>query len=115
MDYPVNRRPSINFEISVKTISGLFSLGYEIGAIINKDAERWRLPNGVEVSNYNIKELQQNFLQVKGKNRGDVIRVAETLKMTTIHIPHSFLYLYFRMLDGKEPAADKAQEKKKAK
>lgn len=36
VDKQVNMRPVINFEISVKTISGLLSLGYQLGAILNR-------------------------------------------------------------------------------
>jgi hypothetical protein len=36
----MNVRPGLNFEISVQTISGLLSLGYQIGAIMHRCVRR---------------------------------------------------------------------------
>lgn len=100
-----NTRPTVNFEISVKVISGLLSLGYEIGAILNRQTETWYDANGLQVTKESIKELQKEFIQIKGKNRMAVVAVADKLKLSDHHIPHSFLQLYFRKLHKEKAAA----------
>jgi uridine kinase len=93
-----NTRPTVNFEISVKAISGLLSLGYEIGAILHRRTETWYDANGLQVTKESIKELEKDFVQVKGKNRKAVVALADQMKVSDHHIPHSFLQLYFRKL-----------------
>jgi hypothetical protein len=48
-----------------KAISGLLSLGYEIGAILNRRTETWYDANGLQVTKESIKELQKEFVQIK--------------------------------------------------
>ncbi|EFA78307.1 adenylate cyclase domain-containing protein [Heterostelium album PN500] len=98
MDATINTRPSLNFEISVKTIGGLLSLGYQIGAILNRTVEVWYEKSGIIVTKEYIKELEKYFIQIKGQNRREVIEFADKLKMTNIHVPQTFLYLYFKKL-----------------
>jgi len=98
MDQNLNTRPSINFEISVKTISGLLSLGYQIGAILNRSVEIWYDKHNVIITKEYIKELEQYYVQIKGKNRHDVLNWAEKLHIIEHHIPQTFLFLYFRKL-----------------
>eukprot|EP00026_Physarum_polycephalum_P006854 Phypoly_transcript_06907.p1 GENE.Phypoly_transcript_06907~~Phypoly_transcript_06907.p1 ORF type:complete len:479 (+),score=78.07 Phypoly_transcript_06907:25-1461(+) len=98
----MNTRPSINFEISVKTISGLLSLGYQIGAILNRSVEIWYDKQNVVITKEYIKELEQYYVQIKGKNRHDVLNWAEKLHINEHHIPQTFLFLYFRKLKKKK-------------
>eukprot|EP01133_Synstelium_polycarpum_P004293 gene4293-5014_t len=85
MDATINTRPSLNFEISVKTIGGLLSLGYQIGAILNRTIEVWYEKSGIIITKEYIKELEKYFIQIKGQNRREVIGFADKLKMTNIH------------------------------
>ncbi|KAN0025441.1 hypothetical protein ACTFIU_003702 [Dictyostelium citrinum] len=98
MDGAVNTRPSLNFEISVKTLGGLLSLGYQIGAILNRTVEVWYDKNGVVITKEYIKELEKHFIQIKGHSRREVLDSAEKLKITGNHVPQTFLYLYFKKL-----------------
>ncbi|GAM19408.1 hypothetical protein SAMD00019534_025830 [Acytostelium subglobosum LB1] len=98
MDANINTRPSLNFEISVKTIGGLLSLGYQIGAILNRTIEVWYERNGIIITKEYIKELEKYFIQIKGQSRREVMSFADKLKMTNIHVPQTFLYLYFKKL-----------------
>ncbi|KYR00647.1 adenylate cyclase domain-containing protein [Tieghemostelium lacteum] len=98
MDGAINTRPSLNFEISVKTIGGLLSLGYQIGAILNRHVEVWYEKSGIIITKEYIKELEKYFIQVKGQNRREVLGFAEKLKITGNHVPQTFLYLYFKKL-----------------
>lgn len=101
MSQNLNTRPSINFEISVKTISGLLSLGYQIGAILNRSVEIWYDKHNVVITKEYIKELEQYYVQIKGKNRHDVLNWAEKLHIYEHHIPQTFLFLYFKKLKKK--------------
>ncbi|EGC33490.1 hypothetical protein DICPUDRAFT_98541 [Dictyostelium purpureum] len=98
MDGAVNTRPLLNFEISVKTIGGLLSLGYQIGAILNRTVEVWYEKSGIVVTKEYIKELEKHFIQIKGQSRREVLDLAEKLKITGNHVPQTFLYLYFKKL-----------------
>ncbi len=51
--------------VLMKVISGLLSLGYEIGAILNRRTETWYDANGLQVTKESIKELQKEFIQIK--------------------------------------------------
>ncbi|KAL6043561.1 Adenylate cyclase domain-containing protein [Balamuthia mandrillaris] len=102
MDATLNVRPTVDFEISVKTISGLLSLGYQIGAILNRTSEVWFKANGLMVTKEEMKELGKTYIQIKGKKRGDVIALAKVLGMDEHHIPQSFLQLYFRQLQKRK-------------
>lgn len=113
MDATVNTRPTVNFEISVKTISGLLSLGYQIGAILNRTTEIWYDANGMVVTKETIKELEQEYIQIKGKNRRAVIALADQLGIVSHHIPQSFLQLYFRHLAAKQKAKKSPNETSK--
>jgi len=93
-----NTRPMINFEIPVKAISGLLSLGYEIGAILHRRTATWYDASGLQVTKESIKELQKDYIQIKGKNRKAVVELANKLSMSECHRPHSFLQLYFHKL-----------------
>eukprot|EP01111_Echinosteliopsis_oligospora_P011176 TRINITY_DN3621_c0_g1_i1.p1 TRINITY_DN3621_c0_g1~~TRINITY_DN3621_c0_g1_i1.p1 ORF type:complete len:488 (+),score=101.30 TRINITY_DN3621_c0_g1_i1:32-1495(+) len=98
MEQNINVRPSINFEISVKTISGLLSLGYQIGAILNRSVEVWHDKNDLIITKEYIKELEKYYVQVKGKNRHRVLEWAEKLNIMEHHLPQTFLILYFKKL-----------------
>eukprot|EP01132_Coremiostelium_polycephalum_P001148 gene1148-1455_t len=103
MDGAINTRPSLNFEISVKTIGGLLSLGYQIGAILNRTVEVWYEKSGIIITKEYIKELEKYFIQIKGQNRREVLSFAEKLKITGHHVPQTFLYLYFKKLKKNKP------------
>jgi hypothetical protein len=51
--------------VLMQVISGLLSLGYEIGAILNRRTETWYDANGLQVTKESIKELQKEFIQIK--------------------------------------------------
>lgn len=51
--------------VLMQVISGLLSLGYEIGAILNRQTETWYDANGLQVTKESIKELQKEFIQIK--------------------------------------------------
>jgi hypothetical protein len=78
----MNVRPGLNFEISVQTISGLLSLGYQIGAImhrcvcrgatmnagsdfLHRTTETWYDQDGTTVTMEFIQELEKSYVQVK--------------------------------------------------
>ena len=88
-DAQVNTRPGVLFEIGVRSISGLMSLGYKIGAIMHRcvraGCERRRRrravtecarttetlfeDHGLSVSKDFIPELNTTFIQVKVRER----------------------------------------------
>jgi len=107
MSQNLNTRPSINFEISVKTISGLLSLGYQIGAILNRSVEIWYDKHNVVITKEYIKELEQYYVQIKGRNRHDVLNWAEKLHIYEHHVPQTFLFLYFKKLKKKKTKEQK--------
>ncbi|EGG22568.1 adenylate cyclase domain-containing protein [Cavenderia fasciculata] len=113
MDGTINTRPSLNFEISVKTIGGLLSLGYQIGAILNRTVEVWYEKSGVVITKEYIKELEKYFIQIKGQNRREVLSFADKLKLTNIHVPQTFLYLYFKKLKKNKLRAEQPELLKK--
>lgn len=98
MEQNINTRPSIHFEISVKTIGGLLSLGYQIGAILNRTVEIYSDAGGVVVTKEYFKELEKYYVQLKGKNRRDVLAWAQKLHINEYHLPQTFIYLYFKKL-----------------
>jgi len=98
MEQNINTRPSLNFEISVKTIGGLLSLGYQIGAILNRSVEIYYEEGGIIITKEYIKELEKYYVQIKGKNRRDVLSWAERLHINEYHLPQTFLNLYFKKL-----------------
>jgi len=98
MQTPLNVRPSFSHEINVKSISGLLSLGYQIGAVLNRRTEILYQDKDVLISKECIKELSDDYIQIKGKNRHAVLDCANKLGVTEHHIPNTFLALYFREL-----------------
>jgi len=48
-----------------KAISGLLSLGYEIGAILHRRTATWYDASGLQVTKESIKELQKDYIQIK--------------------------------------------------
>jgi len=94
-DSNLNVRPTINFEISVKTMSGFLSLGYQFGAILNRTSEKIYEQNTLQITKEYIKELEECYVQIKGKNRQEVQTLSNKLGLTEHHIPQSFLTLYF--------------------
>jgi hypothetical protein len=59
--------------VLMKVISGLLSLGYEIGAILNRRTETWYGANGLQVTKESIKELQKEFIQIKVPCRAFIV------------------------------------------
>jgi len=96
MNSVVNIRPQLFFEISVKTLGGLLSLGYRIGAVIDRETTVIYDRDGIQITIDRI--MGTDYVQIKGKDRNKVIKFAEQLKMSEHHIPQSFLYLHFRNL-----------------
>jgi hypothetical protein len=109
MQTPLNVRPSFSHEINVKSISGLLSLGYQIGAVLNRRSEILYQDKDVMVSKECIKELNADYIQIKGKSRHAVLEFANKLGVTEHHIPNTFLALYFREL-GKIQSQNRLSE-----
>jgi len=103
MNSVVNIRPQLYFEISVKTLGGLLSLGYQIGAVIDRETTVIYDKDAVQITIEKI--MGGDYVQIKGKDRNKVIKFAEELKMSEHHIPQSFLYLHFRDLALKKKNA----------
>jgi uridine kinase len=103
MNSVVNVRPQLYFEISVKTLGGLLSLGYQIGAVIDRETATIYDKDGIQITVDRI--MGTDYVQIKGKDRTKVIKLAEKLKVTEHHIPQSFLYLHFRNLSLKNVRA----------
>lgn len=109
MNSVVNVRPQLYFEISVKTLGGLLSLGYQIGAVIDRETTVIYDRDAVQITIERI--IGGAYVQIKGKDRNKVMRFAEELKMSEHHIPQSFLYLHFRDLAIKRRNSAMQQEK----
>ena len=107
MNSVVNVRPQLYFEISVRTLGGLLSLGYQIGAVIDRETTTIYDRDGIQITVDRI--MSTDYVQIKGKDRNKVIKVAERLKMTAHHIPQSFLYLHFRNLALKQKSSQQQQ------
>ena len=82
-----------------QTLSGLLSLGYQMGATMHRRRETWiKGPDELAVTVVTIAEIPGTFLQIKGRDRNAVLRVADDLGVNEQHVPQNFLTLYFRTL-----------------
>eukprot|EP00698_Gefionella_okellyi_P025466 TRINITY_DN9343_c0_g1_i1.p1 TRINITY_DN9343_c0_g1~~TRINITY_DN9343_c0_g1_i1.p1 ORF type:complete len:151 (-),score=35.61 TRINITY_DN9343_c0_g1_i1:27-479(-) len=72
MEKEMNVRPNLSFEISVQTVSGLLSLGYQLGATLHRTTQTFYDRDGTTVSLETIQELEESYVQVKGTARSVV-------------------------------------------
>lgn len=115
MDPSMNVRPGINFPITIRVISGLLSLGYQIGAILHRKCDVLYEDEGVIVTKETIPELgTTQYIQVKGKDRAGVLAVSKSLGILKHHIPQTFLYLYFNKMHKRRQAARVEESSKSA-
>lgn len=60
--------------------------------------------NGIVITRDTIKELEQEYIQIKGKNRTEVLNLSKRLHVAEHHVPNSFLDLYNQKLKKRPPA-----------
>lgn len=87
--------PRVNYTVSVKILSGLMSLGYQIGAIIHRKSTIFK-DDRVKISFDHLEELGGTFMQVKGLDRQQVAEVMNKLTNSNeaAYIPKSYIDLY---------------------
>ena len=83
--------PRVDFSVTVRTMSGLMSLGYNVGAVITRSSTKFQ--NGVVIVSLDeIQQLSRRFCQVKGLDLSAVRGAAAELGLTEF-IPRSYIEL----------------------
>ena len=82
--------PSVSFEVPVRVLSGLMSLGYSIGAIIKRSSRVFR-GDRFAVKYDDIPQLGRSFLQIEGRDRGEVEAAGEALGLGGSYVPRSYI------------------------
>eukprot|EP00026_Physarum_polycephalum_P006959 Phypoly_transcript_07012.p1 GENE.Phypoly_transcript_07012~~Phypoly_transcript_07012.p1 ORF type:complete len:438 (+),score=72.83 Phypoly_transcript_07012:214-1527(+) len=87
--------PRVNYTVSVKILSGLMALGYQIGAIIHRKSMIFK-DDRVKISFDQLEELGETYMQVKGLDRQQVAEVMQKLTNSNEgeYIPKSYIDLY---------------------
>lgn len=87
--------PRVNYTVSVKILSGLMALGYQIGAIIHRKSTIFK-DDRVKISFDTLEELGETYMQVKGLDRLQVADVMQQLTNSNekAYIPLSYIDLY---------------------
>lgn len=82
--------PSMSFEVPVRVLSGLMSLGYQIGAILKRQS---KIFPGKEVTCKvdEISQLNRFYFQVEGKDRATVEAAGTKLGLDGSYIPRSYI------------------------
>uniref|UniRef100_A0A383VV85 CYTH domain-containing protein n=1 Tax=Tetradesmus obliquus TaxID=3088 RepID=A0A383VV85_TETOB len=82
--------PRIQFEVSVRVLGGLMSLGYQIGTIMRRTSTIVSGADGVTSVKFDDVEGLGKYVQVQGKDRDKVASTAEALGLTDF-IPRSYI------------------------
>ena len=94
----------------MKTISGLLSLGYQIGATMQRTTYTLFEHNDLVVTREVVEELGKSYIQIKGKHRSRVLEMRQRLGL--VHVPESFLHLYFSQIRSQNTKQTPKQSEK---
>ena len=61
--------PRIDFEVGVRVMGGLLSLGYSIGFHVNRSSHIFRCAQGSVISLDKVSSLPMPYVQLKGSDR----------------------------------------------
>ncbi len=64
--------PRIDFEVGVRVMGGLLSLGYSIGFHVHRNSHIIRCAHGVVISLDKVSSLPLPYVQIKGSDRYSV-------------------------------------------
>ncbi|KAJ3446458.1 uridine-cytidine kinase c [Anaeramoeba flamelloides] len=93
--------PTLDFEVSVKILSGLLSLGYHIDATIKRKLKRFS--NGeitIDVDTF-VQMKNITYVQIKGKKRETVEEIGNLLGLEGKYVRKSYIELYFDYTEEK--------------
>lgn len=86
--------PRVHYTVSVKILSGLMALGYQIGAIIHRKSTIFK-DERVKISFDHLEELGETYMQVKGLDRQSVAEAMQKLTNSEAeYISKSYIELY---------------------
>lgn len=84
--------PSIAFDVPVRTLGGLLTLGYSLGCILKRSTEV--LQCGALAAKWDdIPQIAQNFFQIEGRDRAAVEAAAAALDLQSSLVPRSYIEL----------------------
>ncbi|KAL0430048.1 UNVERIFIED_CONTAM: Inorganic pyrophosphatase TTM2 [Sesamum radiatum] len=89
-DPPFAISPRITFEVSVRLLGGLMALGYTIAAILKRSSHVFR-DERVCVKIDWLEQLNRHYVQVQGRDRLVVKRVAEQLGLEGSYVPRTYI------------------------
>eukprot|EP00297_Palpitomonas_bilix_P023738 CAMPEP_0113903856 /NCGR_PEP_ID=MMETSP0780_2-20120614/22833_1 /TAXON_ID=652834 /ORGANISM="Palpitomonas bilix" /LENGTH=607 /DNA_ID=CAMNT_0000897209 /DNA_START=13 /DNA_END=1836 /DNA_ORIENTATION=- /assembly_acc=CAM_ASM_000599 len=103
--------PHIDFEVSVKVLSGLLALGYEIGAILKRKSEYYE-DGELTISVDTMEQLNGTFIQIKGDSRAQVSQTGAKLGLDGHYDPRPYVELFHlkEMYDEIDSGADGDKE-----
>ena len=82
--------PRVHFEVSVKVLGGLMSLGYTIGCILHRESRRLvDAYNTVKIDTF--EQLGRSYMQLQGKDRARVEALGEKLGLQGTYSPRSYI------------------------
>ncbi|PRW57239.1 Uridine-cytidine kinase C [Chlorella sorokiniana] len=84
--------PRVTFEVPVRILGGLMALGYEIGSIMRRTSEVYS-DDSLTVKFDHIEGMETVYVQVQGKDRGEVEEAGRALGLEGTYIPHSYIEL----------------------
>ena len=82
--------PRVHFEVSVKVLGGLMSLGYTIGCILHRESRKLCDAN-ITVKIDTFQQLGRSYLQLQGKDRVRVEALGERLGLQGTYSPRSYI------------------------
>ena len=89
-DIPFIISPSITFEVSVRLLGGLMTLGYTIQTILKRSSCMF-FDDGIVVKIDKLEQLHRKYMQVQGKDRARVADIANKLGLDGSYVPHSYI------------------------
>ena len=89
-DIPFIISPSITFEVSVRLLGGLMTLGYTIQTILKRSSCMFS-DDGIVVKIDKLEQLHRKYMQVQGKDRARVADIANKLGLDGSYVPHSYI------------------------
>ena len=89
---PLIISPSMTFEVPVRVLSGLMSLGYSIGAIIKRASTVYRGERfSAKFDSITQLKEQGRFFQIEGRDRAAVEEAGRALGLEGTYVPRSYI------------------------
>ncbi|XP_019181171.1 PREDICTED: uridine-cytidine kinase C-like [Ipomoea nil] len=89
-DSPFVISPRITFEVSVRLLGGLMALGYTIAAILKRNSHTFCDEKACVKIDW-LEQLKRQYVQIQGRDRLVVKRVADQMGLEGSYIPRTYI------------------------